>query len=421
MISFRQFCESGRQAFIRESSAFSVSYTINLYDIYLLTYDMLRQRAQYANLGTTATSDYAASDKFLGLLNDIRINVPHAEYDKMAFGLDNVQDVDKDIQSFSDDSVPAAYKDMQLVDNDLIYNVQRTANKLKEDPLFAEIVKRMTNGSAVQTLRMRIGFYDSKRARRKMALISAAGKAVNGKEYSVPLASVCLTFVNFLVMAFSPAFASKNRQVAEELDTRFLRSLINQWDDRSHNWLSRQRLKEALTPHDDRDPQSLCSDWSFLPDQESELMKVCMMSREEILSAKRAGRLKGIRPSEHLLKHKAFDVIKPYLQKRHTFGRPIIQAVKRPGSAYAGGDMRFCILTDGCLQLEWYYGHFNRIKSVSFCDPVQIVEWFAGSDNMVGYAARVGRDMIPVRLLKLALTFQKMGIGYELDHDYIIG
>ena len=59
----------------------------------------------------------------------------------------------------------------------------------------------------------------------------------------------------------------------------------------------------------------------------------------------------------------------------------------------------------------------NEVKSISFCDPVQIVEWYVGSAAEVASASRVAdRSKIPVSFLKLAYRNQKAGLGFGLDH-----
>ena len=94
-----------------------------------------------------------------------------------------------------------------------------------------------------------------------------------------------------------------------------------------------------------------------------------------------------------------------------------MQAVKRPQGRYENQDDRLCILTDKAFQVEWYISDLNKVKSISFCDPVQIVEWYVGSTAEAAFASRVpDRSKIPVSFLKLAYRNQKAGLGFGLDH-----
>lgn len=230
-----------------------------------------------------------------------------------------------------------------------------------------------------------------------------------GSRVIMPFFGLCITLTNLLDMV--EVFNVR------EIDAGICNMAISNWDDHTSGWLAKQRVSEGEGVRvDDVSAEKLVNDWDFL--DRSMAVKLCKI---DCVAGWRP-RMKGPDGvdktlSKHFINHKACNEVRKYLKQNADLGRPIMQAVKRPQGRYENHDDRLCVLTDKAFQVEWYMSRPNDVKSISFCDPVQIVEWYVGSAAEVASASRVpDRSKIPVSFLKLAYKNQKAGLGFGLDH-----
>ena len=259
--------------------------------------------------------------------------------------------------------------------------------------------------------KLMLGAYTLFHKSRNSDLPPAPGKYLSqygADDYAMPMFAICMTMTNLIDLLDGLGYAY--------IDTDICVKAIQNWNDNVRGWLSKQRVSEDQAPSSD--PDSYVGDWNFLAN--SKAAKLCRMNVLQGVTPRCKGpdgRDKTL--SGHFTAHRAYAEARKYVAKNGDFGKPIMQTVKIGEGRYSGHD-RFCVLTDQAIQVEWYTSNLNAVKSISFCDPVQIVEWYAGSPGMAAFQSKVqDRSKIPMRMLKLAYQHQADGLGWELDHAMV--